>query len=58
MIDTTVRGWARTGPLFWTVGLGATAVLHPVRATDDGVVVTAVEGFGVVATAGLIYHVR
>ena len=56
--DATVRGWARTGPLFWTVGLGATAVLHPVRATDDGVAVTALEGFGPAVTAGLIYHVR
>lgn len=56
--DAAIRGWARTGPLFWTVGLGAVAVLHPVRATDDGVAVTAVEGLGAAATAGLVYHVR
>jgi hypothetical protein len=58
MADATLRGWARTGPLFWTVSAGAAAALHPARATDNGVPVTAIEGLGPAFTAGLIYHVR
>ncbi len=58
MADATLRGWARTGPLFWTVGAGVAAALLPVRATDNGVPVTAVEGLGPTVSAGLIYHVR
>jgi hypothetical protein len=54
--DGTVRGWARTGPLFWNLGVGAIAALRAVRATDNGATVTSVEGVGGKIAAGLAFH--
>jgi hypothetical protein len=54
----TVRGWARTGPVSWTVGLGAIAALHAVTASDDGAAVTSIEGFGGKVDAGLAVSFR
>ncbi len=54
----TVRGWARTGPVSWTLGVGAIAALHTVAATDNGVTVTAIQGFGGRLDAGLAYSFR
>jgi hypothetical protein len=54
----TVRGWARTGPVSWSVGLGAIAAVHAVAATDNGATVTAIEGFGARVDAGLAYSFR
>jgi hypothetical protein len=42
----TLRGWARIGPIAWTVGVGMIGALHAVAATDNGTVVTSVEGLG------------
>jgi hypothetical protein len=53
--DVMVRGWARTGPVAWTLGVGPIAALHGVAATDNGATVTAVEGFGGKADAGLFF---
>jgi hypothetical protein len=58
MADATVRGWARTGPIFWTLGIGALAALHGVAATDNGVTTTEVTGFGGKVDAGLGYSFR
>lgn len=55
-VDATVRGWARTGPLWWNVGVGAVAALHAVRATDDGTTVTSIEGVGGRVVAGILFH--
>jgi hypothetical protein len=51
--DVMLRGWARTGPVAWTLGVGPVAALHGVAATDNGATVTAVEGFGGKVDAGL-----
>jgi hypothetical protein len=53
-----LRGWARTGPVAWTLGVGAMGALHAVAATDDGVPVTSIEGFGGKVDAGLVYSFR
>lgn len=55
-VDATVRGWARTGPVWWTIGVGAVAALHAVRATDDGATVTSIEGVGARIVAGVVFH--
>ncbi|MDI1437435.1 hypothetical protein [Polyangium sorediatum] len=54
----TVRGWARTGPIAWTLGVGAVAALHSVAATDDGAAVTAIQGVGGKIDAGLSFDLR
>ncbi len=56
--DATVQGWARTGPVFLTLGIGALAALHGVAATDNGVTTTAIAGFGGKIDAGLGYSFR
>lgn len=56
--DLTVRGVARTGPIAWTLGLGAVLALHGVAATDNGATVTSIEGFGGRLDAGLFYAFR
>jgi hypothetical protein len=55
-VDATVRGWARTGPLWWNVGVGAVAALRAVRATDEGTTVTSIEGVGGRIVAGVLFH--
>ncbi len=56
--DATVRGWARTGPVLLTLGIGGIAALHGVAATDNGVTTTAIAGFGGRVDAGLGYSFR
>ena len=58
LAGTTVRGWARTGPIAWTLGVGAVAALHSVAATDDGAVVTAIQGVGGKIDAGIFFDIR
>jgi len=58
LATATVRGWARTGPVSWTLGLGAVAALHAVAATDNGATVTSIEGFGAKIDAGLACSFR
>jgi hypothetical protein len=48
-----LRSWARAGPVRFTLGAAALRVLSPIRATDDGRTVVALEGFGAELTAGL-----
>ncbi|MFT3765929.1 MAG: hypothetical protein QM820_10485 [Minicystis sp.] len=58
LAGATVRGWARTGPIAWTVGVGAVAALHAVAATDDGATVTAIQGVGGKVEAGISIPIR
>lgn len=58
LAGATLRGWARTGPIAWTVGLGAVAALHAVAATDDGAAVTAIQGIGGKIEAGVSFPIR
>ncbi|HEY6557018.1 MAG TPA: hypothetical protein VI072_07080 [Polyangiaceae bacterium] len=47
------RGWARVGPVRFTLGAAALRVLSPIRATDEGRAVVALEGFGAELTTGV-----
>ncbi|APR86652.1 hypothetical protein A7982_12001 [Minicystis rosea] len=58
LAGATVRGWARTGPVSWMVGLGAITALHTVAATDNGAPVTSIQGFGGKVDVGLAFSFR
>jgi hypothetical protein len=49
------RGWIDTGALRWMLGMAASMPLRPLRAADNGVTVTSIEGVGVEATAGVSF---
>ena len=48
-----LEGWVRSGSLRWVLGMAVMAPLSPVRATDAGRTVTAIEGGGLLLRFGV-----